>query len=85
MPASTFALAVGYWSQVTAETPPVLEKEGEDRTDSGTCPSVALTEPGLGGSSSKVLKGTQLQTGRYFNDFPASFSSYKTSSAPDCY
>ncbi|XP_017286785.1 aminopeptidase O isoform X2 [Kryptolebias marmoratus] len=66
MPASTFALAVGYWCQVTAESPPALVKKVEDRADCGK-PIAGfgeLAESALGGSCSEVLKGTQLQTGR---------------------
>lgn len=75
MPASTLALAVGYWCQVTAETPPVQEKEVEVGADCDKpiAGFVELTELGLGGSSSEVLKGTQLQIGRYLNVFPLFF------------
>lgn len=39
----------------------------------------------LGSSTSEVVKGSTLQTGRYFIIFPVFFSSCKTSFSPDCY
>ncbi|XP_067376971.1 aminopeptidase O isoform X2 [Channa argus] len=72
MPASTFTLAVGHWSQVTAEIPAEFERSVRNRTD---CGKMAMPRPGLGhwtelgllsglGSSfSEVVKGSPLQTG----------------------
>lgn len=87
MPASTFTMAVGHWHQVTAEIPPLLEDGGKDRVEwSKTArPSAGhgqWTETelmsGLGSSTSGVVKGSPLQTGRYFITFPVFFF------APDC-
>lgn len=78
MPASTFTLAVGHWRQVTAEIPPVLEKGVRDRTDYSTtakpgAKSGQWTEAEhvsrLGSSSSEAVKGSPLQTCRYFISF----------------
>lgn len=76
MPASTFTLAVGHWYQVTAEIPPALEREVRHRTDCGKAAKPAAagsgewTEAecvsGLETSSGEVVKGSLLQTGRYF-------------------
>ncbi|XP_050930777.1 aminopeptidase O isoform X2 [Lates calcarifer] len=72
MPASTFTLAVGHWYQVTAEIPPVLERGVRDRMEcANTAEPGARTGEwteaelvsGLGSSSSKVVKGSPLQTG----------------------
>ncbi|XP_051278831.1 aminopeptidase O isoform X2 [Dicentrarchus labrax] len=71
MPASTFTLAVGHWRQVTAEIPPALEDRVRDRTDCGKTAKPAAgpgewTEAellsGPGSSTSKVVKGSPLQT-----------------------
>lgn len=40
---------------------------------------------GLGSSTSEVVKGSPIQTGRYFVIFPVFFFSCKTSFSPDCY
>uniref|UniRef100_A0A3Q1ESV7 Aminopeptidase O n=1 Tax=Acanthochromis polyacanthus TaxID=80966 RepID=A0A3Q1ESV7_9TELE len=73
MPASTFTLAVGLWHRVTAEIPPALESGVRDRTDCGKTakPGAGCEEwaeagvaSGLGSSSSEVVKGSPLQTGR---------------------
>lgn len=40
---------------------------------------------GLGSSSSEVVKGSPLQTGRYFIIFPVVFSSCRTAFSPGCY
>lgn len=78
MPASTFTLAVGHWCQVTAEIPPELEKGVSDKMDySKTAKARAgfgeWTQAGLlcglGSSSSEVVKGSPIQTGRYFITF----------------
>ncbi|KAG7489172.1 aminopeptidase O isoform X1 [Solea senegalensis] len=70
MPASTFTLAVGHWCQVTAEIPSALEPGVKDRTYCGMTAkpgSGEQTEAELvsetGGLSSKVIKGSPLQTG----------------------
>lgn len=94
MPASTFTLAVGHWRQVTAEIPQALEAGVRDRTDCGEPAKLgagpgewteAKLVSGLGSSTSEVVKGSPLQTGRYFIIFPVFFSSCKTSFSPDCY
>lgn len=78
MPASTFTLAVGHWQQVTAEIPPELEKGVRDGTDCGKTAKLwpecgqwteAERVSRLGSSSSEVVKGSPLQTGRYFISF----------------
>ncbi|KAK2837135.1 hypothetical protein Q5P01_014347 [Channa striata] len=72
MPASTFTLAVGHWSQVTAEIPEDLERSMRDRINCGKIPKprpgfTAWTDvgllSGLGSSSSEVVKGSLFQTG----------------------
>lgn len=87
MPASTFTMAVGHWHQVTAEIPPLLEDGGKDRVEWSKMarPSVGRGQwteaelmSGLGSSTNGVVKGSPLQTGRYFIIFPVFFS------APDC-
>lgn len=92
MPASTFTLAVGHWHQVTSEIPPALEKGLGDKTDCDKrskfgAESGERTETGLvsprESSTSEVLKGSTLQTGRYFVIFTGLFSPCKTSSFPD--
>lgn len=93
MPASTFTLAVGHWRQVTVENPLAVEEGAWDKKDCGKT-AKREAEPGewtqaelvsgLGSSTSKVVKGSPLQTGRYVIMFPVFFSSCKTSS-PDCY
>lgn len=94
MPASTFTLAVGHWLQVSGEIPPALEKKLKDSMDCGKRPKPGTgagqqTEAGLvsslGSSTTEVVEGSTVQTGRYFIIFPVFFSSYKTSSSPDCY
>lgn len=84
MPASTFTMAVGHWHQVTAEIPPVFEEGVRDRTDWGKTAKLRAgpgqwTEAeiisGVGSSTSEVVKGSPLQTGRYFIIFPVFFSS----------
>lgn len=78
MPASTFTLAVGHWQQVTAEIPPELEKGVRDGTDCGKTSKLgpeygqwteAERVSRLGSTSSEVVKGSPLQTGRYFISF----------------
>ncbi|XP_041793134.1 aminopeptidase O isoform X2 [Chelmon rostratus] len=73
MPASTFTLAVGHWRQVTAEIPQALEAGVRDRTDCGEPAKLgagpgewteAKLVSGLGSSTSEVVKGSPLQTGR---------------------
>lgn len=68
MPASTFALAVGHWHQVTSALPSALEKDRTDTVDTdkpGAGCSV-WTEPGpacgLGKCSSDVAQNSTLQT-----------------------
>ncbi len=89
MPASTFTLAVGHWHQVTAEIPRVLEEGVREGTDCGKTAKLGaspgqLTETelvsGLGSSTSAGVKGSPLQTGRYFIIFPVFFYSLKPSS-----
>ncbi|XP_065806142.1 aminopeptidase O isoform X2 [Labrus bergylta] len=78
MPASTFTLAVGHWCQVAAEVPPSLESGVIDRTDCGKTVKVlarhgdwteAELVSGLGKSTSGVVKGSPVHTGR--GDQPA--------------
>ncbi|XP_028270724.1 aminopeptidase O isoform X2 [Parambassis ranga] len=66
MPASTFTLAVGHWRQVTAEVPPASESELRDRMDCGKAAESGewARLSGVGSSSSEVVKGSSLQTGR---------------------
>lgn len=80
MPASTFALAVGHWHQVTSALPSALEKDRTDTVDTdkpGAGCSV-WTEPGpacgLGKCSSDVAQNSTLQTVRYFMTFPVLIS-----------
>ncbi|XP_034548526.1 aminopeptidase O isoform X2 [Notolabrus celidotus] len=74
MPASTFTLAVGHWCQVKADiSSPSMESGVMDRAG---CSKAAKTKAqdggwteaeclsGLGSSTSGVVKGPQLQTGR---------------------
>lgn len=78
MPASTFTLAVGHWKQVTAEIPPVLGGGVSDGTDcgkmadpgSGERSTEAELVSGLGSFTGGVVKGSPVQTGRYFIVFP---------------
>nr|XP_020449400.1 aminopeptidase O isoform X2 [Monopterus albus] len=70
MPASTFTLAVGHWCQVTAETPPRVERGVKDKMDcdkqvkpvAGEWTEAGLVS-GLGNSSSELVKLSPLQTG----------------------
>ncbi|TMS03593.1 Aminopeptidase O [Larimichthys crocea] len=72
MPASTFTLAVGHWRQVTVENPLAVEEGAWDKKDCGKT-AKREAEPGewtqaelvsgLGSSTSKVVKGSLLQTG----------------------
>ncbi|KAM7017960.1 aminopeptidase O [Tautogolabrus adspersus] len=69
MPASTFTLAVGHWCPVTAEIPSSLESGEIDTTDcSKTFKLRDWTEAelvsGLGNSTSGVVKGSPIHTGR---------------------
>ncbi|KAM3610529.1 uncharacterized protein V6R79_005193 [Siganus canaliculatus] len=73
MPASTFALAVGYWRQATAEIPPVLEAGVGDKKGCGRRTAKvgaergqqveAGFEAGLGCSTREVVKRPPLQAG----------------------
>ncbi|TKS78544.1 Aminopeptidase O [Collichthys lucidus] len=72
MPASTFTLAVGHWRQVTVENPLAVEEWAWDKKDCGKT-AKREAEPGewteaelvsgFGSSTSKVVKGSPLQTG----------------------
>lgn len=71
MPASTFTLAVGHWCQVTAEPPQALERGVRDKVDCSKMdkPGTGLgewKESALGRSSCEAVKGSTLQTWRYF-------------------
>nr|XP_046243659.1 aminopeptidase O isoform X2 [Scatophagus argus] len=71
MPASTFTLAVGHWRQISAGNPPALGEGVRDKADCGKTAKLragprqqadAEFESGLGSSTSKVVKGSPLQT-----------------------
>nr|XP_046243663.1 aminopeptidase O isoform X6 [Scatophagus argus] len=73
MPASTFTLAVGHWRQISAGNPPALGEGVRDKADCGKTAKLragprqqadAEFESGLGSSTSKVVKGSPLQTSR---------------------
>lgn len=83
MPASTFTLAVGHWCQATAELPSATESSARSRMegwDPGQAGAgvVAGAGPGsgteAGSSSSEVVKGCTVQTGRYVVILPVLFS-----------
>ncbi|XP_019733602.1 aminopeptidase O isoform X3 [Hippocampus comes] len=61
MPASTFTLAVGRWQQVPAQLLPASEI---GRREKGDDFGELVPVSSLGGSSSKVVKGSRLHTGR---------------------
>ncbi|XP_055368052.1 aminopeptidase O isoform X2 [Betta splendens] len=71
MPASTFTLAVGHWCQVSPEPPPAPARGVRDCVECSKMdkPGIGSGEwseagllPGLGSSSSEVVKGSPLQT-----------------------
>lgn len=76
MPASTFTLAVGHWCQVTTQVPTAFDSGVSDRLDGGSKPGPWVQNeagPSLGRSSSEAVKGSTVQTGRYFIIFPVFF------------
>lgn len=80
MPASTFTMAVGYWQQVPAEIPSVLEGEVGDSEEQDKPAKLGArswqwtkAQCGLGSSTSEAVKGSPPQTGRYCIIFPVSF------------
>ncbi|XP_053725536.1 aminopeptidase O isoform X1 [Synchiropus splendidus] len=67
MPASTFALAVGHWRQVTDENSPTLEKESGNRLHCGTGENFGAETSALstlGNSTRGEVKVSTLQPGR---------------------
>ncbi|KAM8866180.1 aminopeptidase O isoform 3-T3 [Synchiropus picturatus] len=67
MPASTLALAMGHWRQVTDENSPTLEKESGNRLDCGTGENFGAETSALstlGNSTRGEVKVSTLQPGR---------------------